>query len=438
MLKQLINYAAAKAESAGILERAEKRPRPNDWDDFWYEMQGMGTLSGLDVNEETAMRFATFWACVKIISEDLASIPLFTYRRKERGREKADDLRIYHLLHSTPNPEMSAMQFRETMQSHLLRWGNAYAQIDRNLIGEIKYLWPLNPATMEVTRPGKELIYKYTPTGTSKAEYLPRREVFHIGGLGFNGLTGYSVVGYHREAVATGLAGQAYQATAYKSGNRLQVAFVHPAPKAPDKEQRDAWRKHIREEYAGIKGQGIGLFWENMKPEKVGMTNEDAQYIEGRKFSRNEICAIFRVPPHLVMDLERSTFSNIEHQGIEYVTHTLRPWAVRWEQAINQQLLDSSFRFYSQHSMNALLRGDTKSRYDAYAVGRQWGWLSRNDIRELEDMNPIEGGDDYLTPMNMEVLGEEKPQPEADEETLLKAASIIRKLHLIRGKENAS
>lgn len=442
MIKEILRYSANlaihRAEAAGYIKRAAKLPRPDAWDDTWYENQGHESLTGLQINEESAMRFATFWACVKVISEDLASLPLFTFRRKDLGRMKADDLRIYYLLHDSPNPEMSAMQFRETMQSHLLRWGSCYAQIDRNLMGEIRYLWPLNPSRMEVTRPNKQLVYEYTPTGESTPTYYPRNEVFHIGGLGFNGLTGYSVVGFHRDAVGTGLAGQQYQATAYRDGNRMQVAFVHPAPKAPDEDMRKEWRDHIRKEYAGVGGQKIGLFWEGMKPENIGMTNEDAQYIEGRKFSRSEICAIFRVPPHMVMDLERATFDNIEHQSIEYVIRSLRPWAVRWEQAINQQLLKGSYTYYAEHSLDALLRGDIKSRYDAYAVGRQWGWLSRNDIRESENMNPIEGGDDYLTPMNMNVLGEESNEDPPTDDELLRAAKVIRKLRLIKGKQNAS
>ncbi len=434
--------------------RSERRPSPDPWSDgWWYGNAGYDSKTGLDVNQDNALTFAAVWACVKVISEDLASLPLFIYKRGSNSKEKQPDHPLYWLLHNAPNDEMTAMQFRECLQAHLLLWGNAYAEIQRNLRGQPVALWPLNPGRMTVTRPAKDLVYEYRVTDTGERRLFAKEDIFHVAGLGFNGLIGYSPISYHREAVAIGLAAQEFQASNFKNGNRLQVVFTHPAPKAPNKEGRDEFAKEIRKEYGGRKGNAIGVLWEGMKPEKIGMTMEDAQFIESRKFNRTEICAIYRVPPHKIMDLERATFSNIEQQSISYVIDAIRPWAVRWEQAINQRLLAGSGLFFAEHSMEGLLRGDIASRYAAYAVGRQWGWLSVNDIRGLENMNPVEGGDMRLQPLNMAPLGSlpapatasppdltqgrSADDPITDEEKE-QAAMIIKRLRLIKGgQENA-
>lgn len=417
--------------------RSTKRPRPSEWDDFWYGKQPYESSTGIAVDEDNALTYSAVWACVKVISEDLASLPLFLYRREGNSKEKAIDQDLYWLLHDAPNPEMTAMQLRECLTAHLLTWGNGYAEIQRNMREQPMAIWPLNPGQMEVTRPGTELVYKYTIPGEG-VKYFKRSDIFHVAGLGFNGLIGYSPIGYQREAIGVGLAAQEWQGSNLKNGGRLQLAFVHPAPKAPNEEGRKYFAQKIREEYGGSKGQSIAVLWEGMEPKKIGMTMEDAQFIESRKFNRTEICSIYRVPPHKIMDLERATFSNIEQQSLDYVISAIRPWAVRWEQAINQQLLGNSSKFFAEHNMDALLRGDIASRYAAYAVGRQWGWLSVNEIRERENLNPVPKGDEYLQPMNMTQLGAE-PEPEPAPETPVsedeaeQAARMIKKLRLMKG-----
>jgi HK97 family phage portal protein len=423
------------------LKRGEQRPRVSEWDDFWYSKQPYESSTGSEVSEDVALTYSAVWACVKVISEDLASLPLFLYRRDGKTKEKADDQDIYWLLHDAPNPEMTSMQFRECLQAHLLTWGNAYAEIQRNLRGQPTSLWPLNPGQMKVTRPGNELVYEYTITGGTK-KLFSREDIFHIPGMGFNGIIGYSPIGYQREAIGVGLAAQQWQGSNIKNGGRLQLAFVHPAERAPNEEGRKLFAKKIREEYGGKNGQAIAVLWEGMEPKKIGMTMEDAQFIESRKFNRSEICSIYRVPPHKIQDLERATFSNIEQQSISYVIDAIRPWAVRWEQAINQRLLGNSGKFFAEHQMDGLLRGDIASRYAAYSIGRQWGWLSVNDIRSLENMNPVPKGDGYLQPLNMGELGEkpelvtaggkqEAPVTDAEKEA---AARAIRKLRIIGGE----
>lgn len=430
------------------LTRSEKRSTPGPWEDYWYTPTPFENSSGVDVTEETALRYSTVWACRRVISEDLASLPLHIYRRIGESKERAREHELYPLLHDAPNKWMSAMQFRETLEDHLLSYGNAYAEIQRNLRGGILALIPLNPAKMEPQWDDDEqLVFKYRLENGQKHTFQ-QQDVFHLHGYSFNGLIGHSPIQYAAELVGCGLSAQQLQGTNYKTGGRLQLAFSHPAPKAPNQAGRDNFKKELRKEYGGTSGQRIAVLWEGMKVEPISMTMEDAQFIESRKLNRTEICAIFRVPPHKIMDLERATFSNIEQQSISYVSDTIRPWAVRWEQAINQQLLGGTGEYYAEHNLEGLMRGDVASRYAAYAVGRQWSWLTVNEIRALENMNPVEGGDTRLEPLNMVSIDEdgEKDQPmipagkpsaaEIDapitDEEKERAALAIRRLRLIR------
>jgi HK97 family phage portal protein len=420
--------------------RSSKRPRPDDWDDHWYSRNSYENKTGIDVNEDLAMQFSVVWSCIKVISEDLASLPLHLYRREGDVKQKATDQWLYYLLHDQPNPEMTTMQFREALTAHLLTYGNCYSEIERDMRGQVKALWPLNPSKMTVIRPEKELIYEYRMDNGEK-KLFSRGDILHVAGLGFNGLVGYSPISYQRELIGAGLSARDWQSSNYKNGGRLQLAFTHPAAKAPNPEGRKHFKDEIRKEYGGPEGNAIAVLWEGMKVEPISMTMEDAQFIESRKLTRSEICGIYRVPPHKIMDLERATFSNIEHQALEYVIDAIRPWAVRWEQAINSRLLNGSSKFVVEHNVDGLLRGDIKSRYDAYAVGKQWGWLNSNEIREKENMNPIDGGDVYLQPLNMTKLGEfpepannQLPEAPLTDEEIKQAASAIRKLRLIRGQ----
>jgi len=422
-----------------ILTRAKPATKPDIWSDYWFTAPSYTASSGVEVDEDKAMRYSAVWACVKVISEDLASLPLFVYQRRGNGKERAIDHPLYRILHDAPNPEMSAMSFREALEAHVLTYGNAYAEIQRNLRGQVVGLWPLDPARMTIDRDeNNELEYEYSLTDGGK-KIFRKEDILHVPGLGFNGLVGYSPIAYQMEAIGVGLAGQEFQGNNLKSGGRLQLAFIHPAPKAPTEEGRKAFRDAIRKEYGGPTGQKIGVFWEGMEPKTISMTPEEAEFIDSRKFSRTEICAIFRVPPHKIMDLERATFSNIEQQSISYVIDTIRPWCVRWEQAMNQRLLGNSSEYFCEHLIDGLMRGDIASRYQAYATGRQWGWLNADEIRTLENMNPLPDGQGqkYLVPMNMipadqmeKIPGLQEPISEEEKE---RAALMIRKLILIKG-----
>jgi HK97 family phage portal protein len=417
--------------------RSTPAVRPDEWDDFWYQKQGISSKTGIDVTEDLALTFAAVWACVRVISEDIASMPLHVYHRQGKSKEKAPDHPLYRILHDYPNPEMTAMQFREALQAHLLLWGNSYSQIQRNLRGEIKALWPLHPGEITPKRDdNKELYYEYNTADGEKIVF-GNDEIFHIAGLGFNGVTGYSVIKYQCEAIGLGLSNQELQATSNKSGSRLQLWFTHPAPKAPDPNGRKLFVADLRKEYGGSNGNAIGVGWEGMKAEKISQTMEEAQLVERLDMSIADICRVFRVPPHKIMDLKRSTNNNIEHQGIEYVVDCIRPWAVRWEQQINMKLLDGSSEYYAEHNLDGLMRGDIQTRYAAYALAIQNGIFSVNEIREKENVNPIDGGDVHLQPLNMGKLGEFS-EPKAVEAPITddekeQAARALRQLRIIKG-----
>lgn len=364
---------------------------------------GLPSTAGVRVNEESALRVTAVYACVRVIAETVASLPLPLYRRLERGKEKVTEHPLYPVLHDMPNPEMTSFTFREVLMTQLLLWGNAYAQIVRDKRGQVLELWPLLPAGMELVRDEKtkQLVYRYAE-GMKTIEYKAE-QIFHIPGLSFDGVKGLSPIAVAREAIGLALATEEFGSRFFGNGARPGGILEHPGVVKDPEKLRKSWE----EVYKGLQNSHkIAVLEEGMKYHEIGIPPEDAQFLETRKFQLNEICRIFRVPPHLVGDLERATFSNIEHQSIDFVVHTIRPWLVRWEQSIVKALLLPEERklYFPRFNVDGLLRGDFKTRMEGYAIGRQNGWYSANDIRELEDMNPIPeeaGGDLYLVNGNM-------------------------------------
>jgi len=306
---------------------------------------------------------------------------------------------------------MTSFVFRETLMSHLLLWGNAYAQVLRNGRGQPIALYPLLPNKMEVSRAANgELIYTYRRDSeesrinpNSGTVTLRRDEILHIPGLGFDGLIGYSPIAMAKNAIGMSLATEEYGASFFANGANPGGVLEHPGVIKDIQRVKDSWN-------SAYQGSGnahrIAVLEEGMKFQAIGIPPEQAQFLETRKFQINEIARIFRIPPHMVGDLEKSSFSNIEQQSLEFVKYTLDPWVVRWEQSLQQSLLLPSEKnsIFIKFNVDGLLRGDYQSRMNGYAVGRQNGWLSANDIRELEDMNRIpaeEGGDLYLVNGNM-------------------------------------
>ena len=364
------------------------------------------SASGKAVNPRNAVQVSTVYACVRVIAETVASLPFGVYEEQENGNRKATDHPLYRLLHDEPNPEMTSFVMRETMLTHLLLWGNSYSQIIRSGRNKIIGLYPLLPDKMEVDR-DKNGVLTYTYTTTEGATVaLSPQDVLHIPGLGFDGIMGYSPIALEKNAIGLGIAAEEYGSRFFQNGARPIGILTHLNTVKDPKRLRESWNAA----YGGSSnGSKVAILEESMTFTPISLPNNEAQFLETRKFQINEIARIFRVPPHMVGDLEKSSFSNIEQMSLEFVMYTLNPWIVRWEQALHQALLLPfekgiySFRF----NVDGLLRGDYQSRMNGYAVARQNGWMSANDIRELENMNPIpdeEGGGLYLINGNMTKL----------------------------------
>ena len=370
-----------------------------------------GATSGKRVNERTSMQMTAVYSCVRILSEAIACLPLNVYHyNAEGGKEKAFDHPLYRLLHDEPNPEMTSFIFRETLMTHLLLWGNAYAQIIRNGKGEVIALYPLMPDRMEVDRDDRgRLYYKYTksnddaPTMDNGSVILDPSDVLHVPGLGFDGLVGYSPIAMAKNAIGLAIAAEEYGSKFYANGAAPSGVLEHPGTLKDPGRVRDSWNSTF-----GGSGNShkVAVLEEGMKYTPISISPNEAQFLETRKFQINEIARIFRVPPHMVGDLEKSSFSNIEQQSLEFVKYTLDPWVVRWEQALYRTLLSEEEKktLFFKFNVEGLLRGDYASRMNGYATARQNGWMSANDIRELEDLDRIPaelGGDLYLVNGNM-------------------------------------
>ena len=365
------------------------------------------TSAGKPVNEHTAMQMTAVYSCVRILSETLAGLPLHVYKYNDNGgKEKHLTHPLYKLLHDEPNPEMTSFAFRETLMSHLLLWGNAYAQIIRNAHGEVIALYPLMPNKMTVDRDSNgRLFYLYQRSsedvpslGKDSQVYLAPTDVLHIPGLGFDGLVGYSPIAMAKNAVGLAIATEEYGAKFFANGAAPGGVLEHPGTIKDPQKVKESWNAAYQ---GSANSHKVAVLEEGMKYQPIGISPEQAQFLETRKFQINEIARIFRIPPHMLADLEKSSFSNIEQQSLEFVKYTLDPWVVRWEQSMCRALLSDSEKptVFIKFNVDGLLRGDYVSRMNGYATARQNGWMSANDIRELENLDRIPaelGGDLYL------------------------------------------
>lgn len=365
--------------------------------------------SGRRVNERSAMQMTAVYSCVRILSEAVASLPLHVYARTDFGTKKALKHPLYKVLHDEPNPEMTSFIFRETLMTHLLLWGNAYAQIIRNGKGEVLGLYPLMPDRMKVDRDERGCIYyQYfvtdgdAPINKTSMVKLSESEVLHIPGLGFDGLVGYSPIAMAKNAIGMAIATEEYGASFFANGATPSGILEYPGTVKDPEAMRESWSQG----FSGTNSHKVAILEEGMKYTPISISPNEAQFLETRKFQINEIARIFRVPPHMVGDLEKSSFSNIEQQSLEFVKYTLDPWVTRWEQSIVRRLFteEEKKKYYVKFNVDGLLRGDYQSRMNGYATARQNGWMSANDIRELENLDRIpgeEGGDLYLINGNM-------------------------------------
>ena len=392
----------------GLFGFGQARDKPVDKAaDAGYSFLFGCTTSGKPVNERTAMQTTAVYACVRILAEAIASLPLHVYEyQNDGGKKLVHNHPLYYLLHDEPNPEMTSFVFRETLMSHLLIWGNAYAQIIRDGAGRVLGLYPLLPDKMEVQRDDRGNIYYVYSRNSDEnpmfKEYgnikLKAEDVLHIPGLGFDGLIGYSPIAMAKNAVGMTLACEEYGASFFANGANPGGVLEHPGVLKDPSKVRESWNSV----YRGVNNaHKIAVLEEGMKYQQIGIPPEEAQFLETRKFQINEIARLYRIPQHMVGDLDKSSFSNIEQQSLEFVKYTLDPWVIRWEQSLQRSLLlpGEKGKYFIKLNVDGLLRGDYQSRMNGYAVGRQNGWFSANDIREMENMNPIpdeEGGNLYL------------------------------------------
>lgn len=373
-----------------------------------------GTSSGKVVTERSAMQITAVYSCVRILSEAVASLPLHLYRYTDKGsKEKAPDHPLYELLHDEPNPEMTSFVFRETLMTHLLLWGNAFAQIIRNGRGEVVALYPLMPNRMTVNRDEDGNLYYEYQTSQDEAHTmvgsvvrLSPLDVLHIPGLGFDGVVGYSPIAMAKNSIGMTMAAEEYGAKFFANSATPGGILEHPGVVKDPEKVRESWNAAFG---GSSNSNRVAVLEEGMKYTPISISPEQAQFLETRKFQIDEIARIFRIPPHMIGDLEKSSFSNIEQQSLEFVKYTLDPWVSRWEQSMRRALLNPKEKkeYFFKFNVDGLLRGDYESRMNGYATARQNGWMSANDIRELENLDRIPeeaGGDLYLINGNMTKL----------------------------------
>ena len=364
------------------------------------------TTSGNSVTQRSSMQLTAVYACVRVLSEGVASLPLVTYKEKKDGTKvRAVDHPLYYLLHDEPNPEMTSFSFRETLMMHLLLYGNAFAQIIRNGKGDVVALYPLMPDRMKVDRDEHgHIYYEYmkqqdeAATMKTGTVILKPEDVLHIPGLGFDGLVGYSPIAMAKNAIGMASACEEYGASFFANGASPGAVLEHPGVLKDPEKVRTAWQ----EAYGGPhKANRVAVLEEGMKFTPISINPQDAQFLETRKFQIEEIARIFRVPLHIIGDLDHATFSNIEEQSLEYVQYTLQPWLIRWEQAIQRSLFtpEEKKTMFCRFNVDGLLRGNYQSRMQGYSIGIANGFMSVNDVRALEQMDLIpdeEGGNTYM------------------------------------------
>lgn len=365
------------------------------------------TKSGISVNSLDALRSTAVLSCVRILSEAIASLPLVVYETESNGgKRKATEHYLFNILHYNANPYMTTFEWRELLVQHLLLWGNHFAEIERNQNGLPIAIWPLRPDRMRIESNGMDLVYLYNlPEGREVP--ISGENILHVKGISGNGYVGQSLIGFAREAVGLGLAMEDFTARFFSNDATPRSYIKHPG-RLSDKAKTNI-EESLERKNRGLENKfRMQVLEEGMSIDTIGMPLEDAQFLELRKFEELDVYKIFRVPPHMGGILDRATFSNIEQQAIEFVVHSLQPWLIRSEQAFQRDLFFANElgKYYCRFVVAGLLRGDIASRYAAYATARQWGWINVDEIRELEDLNPLPDGNGqtYIVPMNFQPI----------------------------------
>jgi HK97 family phage portal protein len=374
---------------------------------------GMDTPShGINVTEKSALTFSAYWRAINILSDIIACLPLKVYKRTDGGKEEDSGNNINILLNYRPNPMMDARAFRKTIQSHAVGYGNGYAEIERNGRGEPIALWPLLPdrTTPRLIKIGekKQLIFEVRDGGNIAR--IPPEDVLHIMGLSFDGLKGVPLISYAAWSLGVGIAAERYSADFF--GNDATPVGGVKVPEALGKNEVDALRESWEGQHKGIgKKHTVSILHSGMEFQPISIPAKDAELIATRKISIAEVSRWTGIPPHMLGEMEFSKYNNIEHLGIEFRTYGLLTWLRAWELQCMLKLFGDFKTHLVEFLADAILRTDIKSRYTAYRVGRQWGWLSADDIRRKENMNPLPDGkgDIYLVPLNMVEAGTQPP-----------------------------
>ncbi len=404
-----------------LFGKTEKRTGLSNPDDRFVALFGGGrSSSGAVVTESSALRYPAVWAAVNIISGAVGFLPLQVFKRQNGSRERVDKHPTFKLVHRQANKFMSSLVFKRTLTGHLLTWGNGYAEIQRNGRMDAVNLWPLTPDRVKPVMQDGELFYEYRPQ-SGDTKIIPDADMIHVKGLGFDGFVGYSPIRMFTEPLGVGISAQEYAARFFGNDATPPGALKLPRGLSDDafKRVKETWQRN----QTGPNRHKIAMLEEGMEFVSIGLPAKEAQLLESRQFSISDVARMYQIPLHMLSDLSRATFSNISHQGIEFVNMTLMTWLTEWELELGRKLFTEAEQetMFFKFNVNALVRGDLPTRYKSYATGRNWGWLSVNDVRTLEDMNPIDDGDIYLSPSNMvpsDQLGQEdEPDPPPPDDT---------------------
>lgn len=383
---------------------SSRLPRPPVDDDFWYDGSadnGPPATSGIVVNPSTAMQNAAVIACVKVLAESLAQLPLETYKKNLETNTKELDYKnpVYYILKCKPNNFMTKFEWIEVMMYHLCLRGNSYNLIIPGKLGARNQFIPLNPDNMNPKlNEDYSITYEYTKMG-GKIEQYRQDEILHVKALSDNGLKGINPIEMYKNIIGTALATEMYAARFFKNDAKPGGVLQHPGTLGPDaaKTLRRTWMQ----QHGGVdNAHNIAILEEGMTFNPVGMTNQDAQFLESRRFGLADIARIFRVPQHMIGELERSTNNNITQQSEDFVINTLGPWGVRIENAINITLFEDESN-YVKFNFNHLLRGDMFTRFRSHALALQNAFMTKNEVRDVEDLNPLPGGDILQEPFKV-------------------------------------
>ena len=378
----------------------KKEERALTWDDF-----GGQSLFSNSVTTDKTLTVSAVYASISILSSSIAGLPIQIYQKTNDGKQRISNIPLTNLLKIQVNSNLTSFSMKELMMIDLLLYGNSFWQISRNKQGQVIALFPMDPRSVKITLTNDGVIYQYTDI-KNRIYTFDKSEVFHIKAFSLDGVVGYPPLKIYESQIKGALALQDFANAFFENGANVGGILEHPAQLS--KQALENLQASFKNKYTGVKNSSKPLVLEEgMKFNRLAIPNDQAQFLESRKFSVNDVARIFRIPPHMLAEMDKATFSNIEHQSIEFVRDTLRSWIVRIEQEINIQLLsprDRANGYFVEFLIDSILRGDTKSRFEAYKIAIQNGWMSINEVRQLENMNKIDGGDVHAFPLNMTTL----------------------------------